>query len=175
MLRDPQSARVEMVRRSLARLGVGGTPPALAAEIAHRYCELRDGRMALVDGAVALLERLRAAGASLALVTNGGARSQRPKIDRFDLARHFDHIQIEGEFGAGKPDASVYDAALGALGVKAADATFIGDDLECDVRGPLRAGMQAVWIDITSDGLPTGHAARPRRIIRSVADLHDEL
>ena len=51
----------------------------------------------------------------LGLVTNGDATQQRDKIERHGLARFFDAIVIEGEFGAGKPDEIVYRHALGEL------------------------------------------------------------
>src|SRR5687768_16126074 len=79
----------------------------LAEQIASHHGELRRASQALLPGAVEALERLRSAGIKLALLTNGGPQSQRPKIERFDLARHFDHICIEGEFGCGKPDERV--------------------------------------------------------------------
>ena len=55
---------------------------------------------------------------SLALVTNGAAETQRAKIERFELAHRFHHIQIEGEFGQGKPELAVYRHALERLGCR---------------------------------------------------------
>jgi hypothetical protein len=49
------------------------------------------------------------------LLTNGGSKGQRLKIDRFDLAPLFDAILIEGEVGFGKPDPRIYTKALEAL------------------------------------------------------------
>jgi putative hydrolase of the HAD superfamily len=40
-----------------------------------------------------VFDALRARGTRLALVTNGASEAQRAKIDRFDLASRFDHIQ----------------------------------------------------------------------------------
>jgi putative hydrolase of the HAD superfamily len=173
--RDLRAASAEIVRLAFERAGV--TPPdaETPAAIAHHYRDLRESGVALMPGAIALLEAVRRRGSVLALVTNGTGPDQRRKIDQFALAVHFDHIQIEGEFGAGKPEAAVYHAALRALGVAAAEATFIGDNLEWDVAAPLRLGMQAVWVDAPGTGLPGGHAARPRRIVGSIAELHDEL
>jgi len=169
--RDLRAASAQVARLAIERLGTPAAPPALPVEIAHRYRDLRDAGLALVPGAVALLESLRAAGAALALVTNGTAAEQRAKLERFDLARRFDHLQIEGEFGAGKPEVAVYEATLRALGVAAAEATFVGDHLEWDVTAPMRLGMAAVWIDVGGRGLPHSHEARPARIVRTVAEL----
>ena len=67
------------------------------------------------DDAVATVQWLRAQGCRLALLTNGGSKAQRRKIDRFDLAPLFDAILIEGEVGFGKPDPRIYAQALATL------------------------------------------------------------
>ncbi|MDA0365065.1 MAG: HAD family hydrolase [Chloroflexi bacterium] len=173
--RDLRAASTEIVRLAFERAGVSPADPDTPRAIAHHFRDLREAGVALVPGALELLEALRARGCALALVTNGTAADQRKKIDQFELARHFDHIQIEGEFGAGKPEEAVYHAALAALAAAPGETTFVGDNLEWDVAAPMRIGVQAVWVDVIGGGLPTGHAARPRRIVRSVAELHDEL
>lgn len=173
--RDLRAASTEIVRLAFARAGVSPTDPDVPRLLAHRYRDLREAGVALVPGATDLLEALRARGRALALVTNGTAVDQRKKIEQFDLARHFDHVQIEGEFGAGKPEEAVYHAALAALGAAPGEATFVGDNLEWDVAAPMRVGMQAVWVDVAGAGLPRGHATPPTRIVRTVAELHDEL
>ena len=71
---------------------------------------------------------------------------QRAKIERFGLAPLFDAIVVEGEFGVGKPEPAVYAHALAALGVSAADAWMVGDNLEWDVVTPRRLGMKGIWI-----------------------------
>src|ERR1044072_2138384 len=58
-------------------------------------------------------------GVRLALVTNGAADTQRAKVERFMLAHRFEHVQIEGEHGFGKPDERAYLHAMEALGVTA--------------------------------------------------------
>jgi putative hydrolase of the HAD superfamily len=145
-------------------------PEGLPRAVADHYRDLRDAGYSLHDGTVPLLESLRASGAPLGLVTNGSASDQRAKLERFDLARHFDHIQIEGEFGAGKPDVAVYHAALRALDVAASEATFVGDNPEWDVAAPMRLGMQAVWVDAIGTDFPTSMPA-PTRIVRGVGEL----
>jgi len=107
----------------------------------------------------------------LALVTNGRGETQRAKIERFDLAGFFDHIQIEGEFGRGKPEPDVYHHALGKLGCPAREAWMVGDNLEWEVVTPQRLGLRGIWYDPDGDGLPAGSGARPDRIIARLADL----
>jgi len=126
-----------------------GCPDAdLAAAIAADFAVRRRRTMALFPEARACLEMLRGRGLPLGLVTNGDAREQRWKIERCDLARFFDAIVIEGELGAGKPDAVVYETALHALGVPAGpDVWMVGDHLDFDVAGAQHVGLRGVWVD----------------------------
>jgi putative hydrolase of the HAD superfamily len=167
--------RVDMLRAwtriAAAALERCGGDPGLAAALAEAYAARRRAAMRLFPDALDLLQRLRARGVPLALVTNGDAGQQRDKIERYDLARFFDVIVVEGEFGAGKPDEVVYRAALDGLGVPPADAWMVGDHLEFDVAGPQRLGVQGVWLDREGAGVPAGSPVRPARIIRSLQEL----
>ena len=154
---------------ALQRLGIDDAD--LAAAIARDFASRRRQRMRLFPDAVDCLDRLRAGGIGLALVTNGDAEQQRDKIVRHDLARFFDVILIEGEFGAGKPDEIVYRHALRALGVSADTAWMVGDNLEWDVGAPQRLGLRGVWIDRTGAGLPAESRVTPDRIIRTLREL----
>ena len=75
------------------------------------------------------------------MITNGSGEGQRAKIERFDLARHFDHFFIEGELGYGKPDRRVYLGAMAALGSEPAETWCVGDNLEWEVAAPQRLGI----------------------------------
>lgn len=153
-----------------------GRPDAvLAAEANELYCRLRDDSYLPFPGALEALERLRAAAPALGLVTNGAALAQRAKIERFGLARFFDVIVVEGELGAGKPEARVFDHALAALGARPARALMAGDDYDCDVLGALGAGLHAVWIDSRRRAAPPRPAPRRHRTLASFVELVAEL
>jgi len=158
-----------IVEFALERLGqpVAG----LAATVARDYAARRRAAMRLFPDALACLAELRRRGIPLALVTNGDATQQRDKIERHDLARFFDAILIEGEFGVGKPDDAVYRHALRALGTAPGQASMVGDHLEWDVGAPQRLGLTGVWMDRGGLGLPQDSAVRPHRIIRSLDEL----
>lgn len=165
-------ARSEVVRLALADLGV--EDDELARRIGDTYHELRDEAIKPFDDAVPTVKWLREQGCRLALLTNGGSRLQRNKIDRFDLAPLFDTILIEGEVGFGKPDPRIYAQALATLDVPAADAWMVGDNLEWDVAGPQREGITGIWVDAQGRGVPAGRAVQPHRIIGRLADLRHE-
>ena len=107
----------------------------------------------------------------MALVTNGDKSQQRRKIERYDLARYFDAILIEGEFGAGKPEEIVYRHVLERLGVPAREAWMVGDNIEWDVAAPQRLGLRGVWVDREGTGLAAAGDVRPHRIIREFPEI----
>jgi putative hydrolase of the HAD superfamily len=166
---DMLGAWRHIVEFALERLGIAadGLAPAIARDFAARRRE----SMRLFPEALESLEGFRRRGVPLGLVTNGDASQQRDKIERHGLARFFDAIVIEGEFGRGKPEAVVYRHALAQLGAVPETAWMVGDHLEFDVDAPQRLGLTGVWVDRPGRGLPPGSPVRPHRIVRSLRDL----
>src|SRR5437016_865931 len=152
---------------------MGAPSPELAARIAEDFAARRWAVMRLFPGVPEALGRLCAAGVPMALVTNGDKTQQRRKIETYDLARFFEVIVIEGEFGAGKPEEIVYRHALERLGIAAAEAWMVGDHIEWDVAAPQRLGLRGIWVDRDRTGLPEGTAVRPHRIVREFCELLD--
>ena len=150
---------------------VGCDDERLAARIAEHYSHCRDRRMVLFPGALDALAWLRRTGCRLALLTNGGADSQREKVARFQLAPLFDLVLIEGELGFGKPDERIYRLALTELGAAPADAWMIGDNLEWDVGQPQKLGMKGIWVDAAGSGVPASADVSPDLIVTGLGEL----
>jgi putative hydrolase of the HAD superfamily len=175
---DPERHRRERIDmpgawRKIAERGLVevGAPDALAADIADDFAARRWARMALFPGVPETLRRIRQRGVSLALVTNGDRTQQRRKVEQHDLARFFDVILIEGEFGTGKPDESVYRHVLDTLGARPSEAWMVGDNLEWDVTAPQRLGLRGAWVDATGRGLPALGDVRPDLILRAFTEI----
>jgi putative hydrolase of the HAD superfamily len=167
-------ARHEVVKGGFATLvaaGEAALPTDLAIRLADRFTAYREEQMFVFPGAHDAIDALKARGVKLALVTNGAAGTQRAKVERFALTHRFDHIQIEGEHGFGKPEERAYLHAMEALGVTAPETWMVGDNLEWEVEVPQRLGIYAIWIDVHGDGLPTDSTVKPDRIIRSLTEL----
>ena len=168
-----EEARRIVVGNGFAALAADGRafPADLAIRIADRFTAYRDEEMFIFPGAHDAIDEFKARGVKLALVTNGAAETQRAKVERFALAHRFDHIQIEGEHGFGKPEERAYLHAMGALGVTASDTWMIGDNLEWEIVAPQRLGIYAIWMDVHGEGLPPESTVKPDRIIRSLTEL----
>jgi putative hydrolase of the HAD superfamily len=104
-------------------------------------------RCVYVAGAVELLQWCRSAGLRTAIVTNGRARFQRPKIDRLGVAEHVDVTVVSGEEGMHKPDPELFRRAAERLAVAPNECLFVGDNAQNDVAGAIAAGMHAVWFE----------------------------
>jgi putative hydrolase of the HAD superfamily len=168
-----EEARRIVVGNGFAALAANGRafPADLAIRIADRFTAYRDEEMFIFPGAHDAIDEFKARGVKLALVTNGAADTQRAKVERFELAHRFDHIQIEGEHGFGKPEERAYLHAMEALGVTASDTWMIGDNLEWEIVAPQRLGIYAIWMDVHGEGLPPESTVKPDRIIRSLTEL----
>jgi putative hydrolase of the HAD superfamily len=166
---DLRTATIHIVEEALTRLG---TPsPEVARLVGNRYRDLREEDICCFPGALEALVELQTRGVRMAMITNGAGPAQRLKIDRFELARYFECIVIEGEFGVGKPEEAVYRHALTAMGADPRETWMVGDNLEWDVGAPQRLGISGVWVDLAGQGLPADSLVQPHRIVRALCNL----
>jgi HAD superfamily hydrolase (TIGR01509 family) len=99
-----------------------------------------------LPGVAAALERLRAIGLRLALVSNSEGTVE-ALLDRMGLSRHFEVVVDSWHLGVTKPDPAIFRHTLERLQVDAADAVMVGDSMKADVGGALAAGLRGVLID----------------------------
>lgn len=166
---DLDEARRQIVTRAAEALG--SARQDVARRIADAYTARRDEILHPFPGALETLGTLRQSGSKLGLVTNGGSRGQRAKVERFGLEDLFDCIVIEGEFGVGKPDHRVFLHCLEVLQVGTVQAWMVGDDLQRDIGPAMALGMGTVWVDWEGCGVPTGTPAPPTKVVESVREL----
>ncbi len=169
-----KDARREIVREGLSRtgrFGKDGPDTDFIHKLADRFSDYREEELKPFPGALETIDRLKDLGVKLALITNGGAETQRPKVTRFALEHRFDHIQIEGEHGFGKPEEEAYRHALGVLSVSPEETWMVGDNLEWEIAAPQRLGIFSIWHDAYGHGLPENSDIRPDWIIRGIPEL----
>ena len=103
----------------------------------------------------AALERLRAAGARLAVVSNWDV-SLHDVLERTGLRGLLDAVVISAELGVAKPDPAIFLAALDRLGATVADAMHVGDSPDADVAGARAAGLEVVFVARNGAQAPDG-------------------
>lgn len=137
--------RRESWSRGLKALGVDDN--ALGAELGERFAAERRKRSLVYEETYEVLDALKGR-YKLLLLTNGSPDLQKEKLAAEPkLAPYFDHIVISGEFGEGKPSASIFRHAASLLGIAPEEGIMVGDKLTTDILGSNTVGMPNVWIN----------------------------
>lgn len=169
---DLKSARRQVVAGAFRQLQIADT--ALGEELADTFTVVREELVQPFPGSVETLQALQARGIRMGLITNGRAEFQHAKLRRFELARYFDFILIEGEFGIGKPDPRVFQYGMEQLGASPEQVWMIGDDLEYDIRPAQELGLGTVWVNHAKIDLPANSPVTPRQMIYSLRELIEQ-
>ncbi len=100
----------------------------------------------LFPDAEPLLQRLRADGYSMGLISNATVRTRRV-VEATGLTNYLDPIVISAEVGYLKPRPEIFRIALARANVRADEAIHVGDLYESDIVGARNAGMKGILID----------------------------
>lgn len=154
------------IRREAIRLALYRSKenPLLAEDAFEVFFAARH-EVTLYDDALLALEFLSARYPVVAL-SNGNA-----DIQRIGLGQYFRASVSAQQFGVGKPDARIFQAAAGTINVPAPNVLHVGDDAALDVLGALNAGMQTAWVN-RSDHLWV-HDAAPHETVTNLTELCD--
>ena len=121
-------------------LDASGGDPALLEPAYEAFYAARN-QVEYYPDALAALERI-AAIVPVAALSNGNA-----DLERIGVAHLFAFQLGAREHGAAKPQASIFHAACTRLGVAPAHVLHVGDHMEMDVAGAIRAGLRGCWIN----------------------------
>jgi putative hydrolase of the HAD superfamily len=102
--------------------------------------------LAVEPEVLATLDRLRADGKRLGLVSNITLLPPlvREDLDRMSLGSRLDATVFSSEVGVRKPDPRIFREALERLGSDPAETVFVGDRLYDDISGAQAVGMRAI-------------------------------
>jgi putative hydrolase of the HAD superfamily len=112
----------------------------------------------LWDDSIPTIRALRERGVRTAVVSNCD-HSTRPVVERLGLVEETDAMILSFEVGAAKPDPEIYEAALRALGVGAAESVFV-DDQASYCEGALALGIRSLLI-LREDAAPAEGVSEP--------------
>jgi putative hydrolase of the HAD superfamily len=130
-----------------------------AGTISHRDYEITIGRLLGVDDRdlltralaglrsrpemLELIQRVRAAGIRVALLSNSWGDGGYDPYDGYDLDAMFDAVVISGETGMRKPDPAIYLLTADKLGVPPQECVF-ADDTAANLPAASALGMATV-------------------------------
>lgn len=103
---------------------------------------------------------------NLHLISNGFREACEKKLKYSKLEGYFKTIVISEVFGVNKPDPRIFEYALHNGNTNKTDAVMIGDNIEADVRGAMRVGMDAIFFNVTE-------VEKPHDIAYMVGDLKE--
>ncbi|MCD8248318.1 MAG: HAD family hydrolase [Lachnospiraceae bacterium] len=107
-------------------------------------------------GARGLLTALHAQNIRIGIGTNMTAYMQFRKLERMELLPLVDFLVSSEEASAEKPAPAFFARCVQKALCTAEECLFVGDSLEMDVYGALRAGLQAVWYHPEGERLEKG-------------------
>lgn len=121
----------------------------------------------VLEGTIEALDRLRAAGYRLGVVSNSDGRAEEG-LEAAGLRGYFEVVIDSQLVGFEKPDPRIFEAALRRMALTPDEAIYVGDIYEVDVVGARRARMEVVLLD------PLGnHTGRDVPVAASLAEFVD--
>lgn len=128
----------------------GAADAAVRDRVLHRLRDRHRERNLwnrLAAGVIPMLERLRAMGFRIGVVSNSDGSIQR-LAEQLGLAPHVEVIIDSHVVGVEKPDPRIFRIALERMpGLSPGDCLYVGDLYHVDVAGAERAGFTPVLLD----------------------------
>lgn len=159
-----QWLRTELADRAnaadFARLQAAFALKVPAAQLWQEYVGLMAAASSCRPEVLEGLARLRAAGWTIGIVTNGAADIQRAKLTTTGLADLIDGVAVSGDLEIRKPDRRLFELAASRCKVNLADGGWmVGDNPTGDIGGGRQAGLRTIWLRGRPwpAGLPAAH------------------
>jgi len=96
-----------------------------------------------IDGTVAILSDLKAAGVPCYALTNMERETYPLRRERFEFLRWFDGTVVSGFEGVAKPDPAVFELLLTRFALEPSETVLV-DDSPVNVRAAREAGIHAI-------------------------------
>ncbi len=167
-------------RWRLTLLQAGMKPDAdLCRKLDSAYLSKLCSLPATLEGAAGILNNLSKE-YLIGIISNGFTDTQYSKLQVSGLDRYITRMVISDEIGIQKPDPRIFRYAETETGTKPSPI-FIGDNVETDILGALRAGWRAIWMNPGEKPFPwslselRANGINPRLWLGSVAKLESIL
>lgn len=124
----------------------------LGEKFSQGYIDRSPYQTALFPDCHDTLSYLKDKGYVMHVITNGFEEVQHIKLRESGLEQYFIEIITSEGVQARKPDPRIFAHAFERTGAAPSESLMIGDNLEADVAGALRSGMDAVYFN--PEGVP---------------------
>lgn len=124
--------------------------------LAESCCKLqrlisRD-RFQLFPDTLPVLREMRRAGYPMALVSDAQRVFCWEEGRILGISQFFEHMIVSTDFGFKKPDLRLFNVVCDLLNVPTAEAVYVGDNYDRDIKGPKDIGMPVILVDRNSRG-----------------------
>ncbi len=116
-------------------------------EIFEGYLQIYESSYQAFPDAASALGRVREAGLTVGILTNGPTVRQLEKLHVTGLLKFCDLVCTSQELGVAKPDPMAYRMASARLGLELEQLLMVGDNYALDVAAPRHLGIAAVHLD----------------------------
>ncbi len=139
-----EELRNERFLLTLKEFGVNDA--LLAEQIGDDYVELSPLQTVLFPNTLEVLDYLKSK-YQMYIITNGFVEVQYKKLKKSGLESYFERVITSEEAKASKPNPEIFHAAISAANAKKIESLMIGDDLENDILGAKKFGLDQVYFN----------------------------
>ena len=118
----------------------------LAAQLSKNYLDIAPLKTNLIPHTKSVLQYLSEK-YSLHIITNGFKEVQSLKLQNSGIIQFFEKVITSDNAGAQKPKEAIFEYALSTANAKKKESLMVGDDLEVDILGAKKFGLDQVYFN----------------------------
>ena len=156
-------------RMWLALLDFKIADEVLAKNMSIQFLDLLPTRTILFPYATEILEYLTNKKYALHLITNGFEKTQHSKLKYSGLDKYFKEVITSEGSSSLKPNKEIFDFAFKKTGANPAESIMLGDNIDVDIIGAMKAGIDQVFINHLNIPIEI----KPTYVVRSLKELEE--
>ncbi len=160
---------LRLKRMWLALLDFKIADDLLAKEMSVQFLDLLPTRTILFPYAIEILEYLTDKKYELHLITNGFEKTQHSKLKYSGLDKYFKEVITSEGSSSLKPNKEIFDFALKKTGAKTSESIMLGDNIDVDILGAMKAGIDQVFINHLNIAIDI----KPTYVVGSLKELEE--
>ena len=156
-------------RMWLALLDFKIADETLAKDMSVQFLDMLPTRTILFPYAIEILQYLTNKNYQLHLITNGFEKTQHSKLNYSGLNKFFKEIITSEGSNSLKPNKEIFDFAFEKTGAKPGESIMLGDSIEVDIIGAMKAGIDQVFINHLNIPIDI----KPTYVVNSLKELEN--
>ena len=153
LYKNPEVDVVEVFRHIFANKGKKASK-SLATHIAQEFRAFSTDHIALYNGVLETLAKLKKAGKKMYLLANAQACFAKTEVTNLGLRKYFKGIMYSSDYKCAKPDATLFNLLIDKYQLDKKESIVVGNEVAEDVEGARNAKIDCLWIktNLTKEG-----------------------